>query len=34
MNDRLLCLRDQLLKTLMTALHGELMTGGVHTFWS
>ena len=28
MNDQLLCLRDQPLKTLMTALHGELITGG------
>ena len=32
MNDLLLCLRDQLLKTLMTALHGELMTGGSRYF--
>ena len=26
MNDQLLCLRGQLLKALMTALHGELIT--------
>ena len=34
MNDQLLCLRGQLLKALMTALHGELITEGSRYFGS
>ena len=34
MNDQLVCLRGQLLKALMTALHGELITEGSRYFGS